>query len=36
MKRTSTIHGFFETAARDPDRVAVNQRFAREIEELFG
>ena len=27
MIRTSTIHGFFATAARDPDRVAVKRRL---------
>src|SRR5216683_2604184 len=27
MMRTSTIHGFFATAARDPDRVAVKRRL---------
>jgi long-chain acyl-CoA synthetase len=28
MKRTSTIHAFFETAAREPDRIALKRRLS--------
>src|SRR5205085_11962451 len=28
MKRTSAIHAFFETAAREPDRVALKRRIS--------
>src|SRR5262249_29572849 len=28
MNRTSTIHAFFESAAREPDRVALKRRIS--------